>query len=210
MSNSREISYPTAKTTAKTYNIKTETPNFSNMAKRGMSLESLINTSNEFYLFQEIACIHKKPTPIQVVNVEYKSRATARITEAYYTTPSTTDYNGVFNQKHIDFEAKQTNLSSLPFHNFHKHQIEHMTRVTKQGGICFVIIYFVKFDVFYLIPSTFIVDAYAKSKNEGQRKSISAKIAAEIGYAIELNSFPPIDYLQIIKQYYQGGAFVGK
>ncbi|WP_171253106.1 Holliday junction resolvase RecU, partial [Acinetobacter baumannii] len=74
-----------------------------------------------------IAAVHKKPTPIQIVKVDYPSRSAAVIKEAYFRQPSTTDYNGLFEGRHIDFEAKETrNRTALPLSNFHAHQIDHM------------------------------------------------------------------------------------
>ena len=63
-------------------------------SNRGMDLEFDINRSNQYYLANEIAVVHKKPTPIQVVKVDYPKRSSAKIVEAYYKIPSTTDYNG--------------------------------------------------------------------------------------------------------------------
>mgnify|MGYP000034007989 CR=1 FL=1 len=65
-------------------------------ANRGMSFESAINESNAYYLAHGLAVIHKKPTPVQIVKVDYPSRNKARIVEAYYQAPSTTDYNGIY------------------------------------------------------------------------------------------------------------------
>ncbi|MDE7106338.1 MAG: Holliday junction resolvase RecU, partial [Anaeroplasmataceae bacterium] len=67
-----------------------------NKANLGMDLEQAINESNTYYLNNDIAVIHKKPTPVQIVKVNYPSRNKAVITEAYYKTPSTTDYNGIY------------------------------------------------------------------------------------------------------------------
>ena len=87
---------------------------------RGMSLEKDINETNNYYDLKNIAIIYKKPTPIKVVNVEYPK---AKIKEAYFTVPSTTDYNGIYKGKYIDFEAKETkSLTSFPLNNIHKHQ----------------------------------------------------------------------------------------
>ena len=51
----------------KTNNIKTS------FANRGMGLENDINLANEYYRINDIAYIYKKPTPIKLVNVDYKA-----------------------------------------------------------------------------------------------------------------------------------------
>ncbi len=50
-----------------------------------MRFEEAINESNEYYLARQIAVIHKKPTPIQIVKVDYPRRSAAVIKEAYFT-----------------------------------------------------------------------------------------------------------------------------
>ena len=67
-----------------------------NFSDRGMTLEQQINESNKYYLMGEIAVVHKKPTPIQIVKVDYPKRSRAVIREAYFRQASTTDYNGVY------------------------------------------------------------------------------------------------------------------
>ncbi|RIN84004.1 Holliday junction resolvase RecU, partial [Mammaliicoccus sciuri] len=92
--------------------------------KRGMRLEEEIDKSNEYFRLENIAVIHKKPTPIQIVDVDYPKRQKAVIKEAYFRKPSTTDYNGVYNGYYIDFEAKETkNKTSFPLNNIHDHQV---------------------------------------------------------------------------------------
>ena len=96
---------------------------------RGMSLENDLNDSNAYYCSCDRALIHKKPTPIQVVKVDYPERSAAKITEAYYKTPSTTDYNGIYRGRAIDFEAMETRQkTSFPCKSIHPHQIEHLKR----------------------------------------------------------------------------------
>lgn len=95
------IKYPNAISTINTMHQKS-------YSSRGMRLENDINDSNKYYRELDRALIYKKPTPVQVVHVDYPKRQRAKITEAYYKTPSTTDYNGVYRGKYIDFEAKET------------------------------------------------------------------------------------------------------
>ena len=91
-----------------------------NFANRGMSFEAAINETNNYYLSRDIAVIHKKPTPIQIVKVDYPKRSRAKIVEAYFRQASTTDYSGVYKGRYIDFEAKETRQkTSMPLKNFH-------------------------------------------------------------------------------------------
>ena len=117
---------------------------------RGMFLETLLNQTNDYYRLRKIAVIHKKPTPVQVVKVDYPKRSAAVIKEAYYRHASTTDYNGVYRGCYIDFEAKETkNKTSFPFINIHEHQLQHMEECIFQGGIVFIIFYFSSLNEFY-------------------------------------------------------------
>ena len=61
-----------------------------------MSLEEDLNISNSYYVDRGVAFIYKKPTPIQITKVDYPSRSSAVIKEAYFKEPSTTDYNGLY------------------------------------------------------------------------------------------------------------------
>jgi len=76
-------------------------------SNRGMVFEAMINEANDYYRVNNIAIIHKKPIPVQIVNVDYPNRSSAVIKEAYYKVPSTTDYNGIYKGYYIDFEAKE-------------------------------------------------------------------------------------------------------
>src|SRR5574344_1255838 len=105
-------------------NVKIKNLAYSN---RGMVLEEDINVTNKYYLDNDIAVIYKKPTAITIVKAEYPTNKLAIIKEAYFKTPSTTDYNGIYKGKYIDFEAKETkNKTSFPLSNIHEHQIEHL------------------------------------------------------------------------------------
>ena len=51
-----------------------ETKKQVNMANKGMDLEEIVNEANEYYLANDIAIIHKKPIPVQIVHVDYPAR----------------------------------------------------------------------------------------------------------------------------------------
>lgn len=171
--------------------------------KRGMTLEEDINETNQYYLEQEIAVIHKKPTPIQIVNVDYPKRSAAVIKEAYFKQASTTDYNGVYRGKYIDFEAKETKQqTSFPLKNFHEHQIEHMKKVLSQKGICFVLLRFSMTEEVYYLEAKQLL-SFWKRMEDGGRKSITKEEINQHGCLIPLGFQPRIDYIKIIDMLYK-------
>ena len=173
-----------------------------NYANLGMTLESDIEASNSYYLNHGIAVIHKKPTPIQVVNVSYPARNKAKITEAYYKTPSTTDFNGVYRGFYVDFDAKETNSkTSMPLKNVHPHQIAHLNDVTKQGGIAFLIVHFKKYNEYFLLPFRILKKYWDNQKNEENgRKSIPYQAFKDDAIPIKFGYQPRLNYLQAVDQ----------
>lgn len=164
---------------------------------RGMTLEEEINQSNQYYLNNGIAVIHKKPIPIQIVNVDYPKRSAAVIKEAYFKQPSTTDYNGVYKGHYIDFEAKETkSTTAFPLANFHEHQIVHMKACQKQHGICFTIIRFATTQEIYLMPADLLFKFWNNMKSG--RKSIPKDDIKEAGFLIEYQIQPRVPYLKYV------------
>ena len=183
------VNYPNKKTTFQ----KQKT----NHKNRGMTFEAIINETNEYYLANDVAIIHKKPIPIQIVKVDYPSRSGAVIREAYYKVPSTTDYNGIYKGQYIDFEAKETiNKTSFPLSNIHSHQVEHLDAINKHGGISFLLVYFKTLDEIYLLESTELIH-FQKRAQEG-RKSITITEIREKGYIVTEKYAPRIDYLKVV------------
>ncbi|GLB57954.1 Holliday junction resolvase RecU [Cytobacillus sp. NCCP-133] len=171
-------------------------------SNRGMTLEEDINETNEYYLEQGIASIHKKPTPVQIVQVDYPKRSAAVIKEAYFKQASTTDYNGVYNGKYIDFEAKETqNTTSFPLKNFHEHQVKHMETVLAQKGICFVLLRFSATEEMYFLEASYLL-SYWKRMKDGGRKSITKDEIVSNGHRIPIGFQPRIDYIKIIDYLY--------
>lgn len=169
---------------------------------RGMTLEEDLNVTNLYYLERKIAIVHKKPTPVQIVNVDYPKRSAAVIKEAYFKQASTTDYNGIYKGKYIDFEAKETKFTtSFPLKNFHKHQISHMEDILKQNGICFVILRFTKLEEIYLLEAKYLLEFWERME-EGGRKSITKDEIEKLGHHIPLGLQPRIDYIKIIDSLY--------
>ncbi|MBM7647955.1 recombination protein U [Bacillus ectoiniformans] len=177
-------------------------PKSHSYSNRGMTLEEDLNATNEFYLDRGLAVIHKKPTPVQIVQVDYPKRSAAVIKEAYFKQASTTDYNGVYKGRYIDFEAKETrSTTAFPLKNFHEHQILHMKEVDRQQGIAFVIIRFSMTEEMYYMPASLLF-TYWDRMQSGGRKSITKQEIEKHAYHIPLGLHPRIPYLSIIDHYF--------
>lgn len=186
------INYPNGK---KRVSIQTEKISAAN---RGMNLEKDLNKTNQYYLINEIANIHKKPTPIQIVNVDYPKRAAAKITEAYFKLQSTTDYNGVYKGKAIDFEAKETTQQNFPLNSIHGHQIQHLKSVIHHGAIAFIIIRFTKYNQTFYMHAADMITFY--ENKEKSRKSIPYQWFLDNCIPITYHYLKPVDYLKIIDE----------
>ena len=157
-----------------------------------MTLESEINDSNRYYLENDIAVIYKKPTPIKVVK-----QVNEKIVNAYFEKPSTTDYNGLYKGKYIDFEAKETTKTAFPLGNIHEHQIKHIKNILKHGGICFLIVRFTKINETYLLFGQDFISFI----NTNSRKSVPLDFFKEKGHLIKDKLMPKVDYIEIIDKY---------
>ncbi|HSI67907.1 MAG TPA: Holliday junction resolvase RecU [Planococcus sp. (in: firmicutes)] len=196
------INYPNGKkfnppkiTTEK--NTKKKDFSFSN---RGKTLEDELNETNDYYLALGLAVIHKKPVPVQIVKVEYPSRSAAVIREAYFRAPSTTDYNGVWNGKYIDFEAKETeSKTSFPLKNIHEHQIHHMKQVVDHDGIAFMIIRFSALQRYFIILFESL-EVFWERMESGGRKSVTLEEIAAASIEIIPGAYPSLDYLSKLRE----------
>lgn len=189
------IHYPNGKKTKPSIDRKHSASN------RGMTLENDLNLTNDYYLQLDIANIHKKPTPVQIVTVDYPTRSAAKITEAYFKVPSTTDYNGVYRGKAIDFEAKEcSSKTSFPFHSIHEHQIKHLESVLRHGAIAFVIVRFSKYNETYFVEAHKVIEAYY-----GVKRSLPYEWFKTEAILIPMGLRPHVDYLKVIDQLYLGG-----
>lgn len=161
-------------------------------ANRGMDLEQMINEANEYYLEKDMALIYKKPTPIGIVKVSYENNQ-QKIKDAYFATQSTLDYNGLYKEKYVEFDAKNTeSKTSFPIMNVHSHQILHIRRVIRHGGIVFLIIRIN--GLIYLLNGPDFIEFI----DHTERKSIPYAFIKEKGYLLEYNYNKGLDYLKIV------------
>lgn len=173
-------------------NIKKEYHKIVNYANRGMDLESIINDTNEYLLEKDIAVIYKKPTPIGVVKVSYENNKQV-ITKAYFASPSTLDYNGLYKGKYIEFDAKETiNKTSFPLANIHEHQIKHIRNIIKHKGIVFLIIKMN--ELYYLLNGIDLIEFI----DNFERKSIPYDYIKDKGYILEYNYNKGLNYISIV------------
>ena len=168
---------------------------FVDYANRGMKLEDDLNITNKYYRDIDKAIIYKKPTPIKITKVNFLSRSNVTIKEAFFDTPSTTDYNGIYKGKYIDFEAKETtSKTAFPLSNIHIHQLKHLENIEKHGGIAFIIVKFTHLNKIFLLLEKDL-NLFLKSTT---RKSIPISYFESNGYLIKEKFNPRIDYLEIL------------
>lgn len=166
--------------------------NLKNSENNGMEFERLINDSNNYYKVNNLAFINKIPTPINVVKLHGK-----KITEAYFYQKSTTDYNGIYNGNHIDFEAKCTldqslNLSS----NLHHHQREHLINIHHAGGVSFLFVWFKSFNRFFILFTEQLLTLTSTILSIHFFEENCIEIIEKIN--------PSLDYLKVIDQHLEG------
>ena len=162
---------------------------------RGMFLEGIINDSNTYYNSIERSLIFKKPTPIKVLNVSYPNDRSHLIDKAVYSNISTLDYNGIYREKYIEFDAKECkSKTSFPLANIKEHQLNHIRNVIKQKGIVFLIIFMN--NEFFLLKGIDIIDYIDNT----DRKSISFEYLKDKGYMISESYLPRIKYLDTVDE----------
>ena len=136
---------------------------------RGSFLEEMINKTNEVYKDNNLALIQKIPTPITPIDID---STTKQITLAYFEKKSTVDYIGAVQGIPVCFDAKESATDTFPMHNIHEHQVQFMSDYVNQEGIAFIIIYYIKREVYYYLSFDEIKKYYDRAANGG-RKSIA-------------------------------------
>ena len=171
--------------------------NYVSYKNRGMFLEHILNDTNQYYLSKDKAIIYKKPTPIKVLNVSFRSKETTIIDKAVFSETSTLDYNGIYKGKYVEFDAKECkNRTSFPLSNIKAHQITHIKNIINHGGIAFLIIFMN--NSFYLFEGKDLLDFV----NNNDRKSIPYEIIQKQGHIIKEGYIPRLDYISVVENIY--------
>jgi recombination protein U len=165
-----------------------------NYANRGMGFEALINLTNEIYNRRGLAVITKRPTPMKVLG---PAKARNQLV-AVFEKPSTVDYTGVYRGRAIEFEAKSTQLKTAwPLKDIHEHQVDHLRKVDRHGGIAFVLVVFEKQNTVYLLPFQHLWNAWVQAQ-AGGRKSIPFDEFDRMCMQIRPGKGVPVDYLAAV------------
>jgi recombination protein U len=128
-----------------------------------------------------------------VVKVDYQQGA--KITQAYFEKQSTTDYNGIYRGKYVDFEAKSTQSNTaLPIANITIHQREHLSKIVDQGGVAFLLISFSKRDEVYVLSAKDFLNFTDKEK----RQSLPYDWIKSKGKRVSIQFQPRLDYLKAV------------
>ena len=164
----------------------------SNYANRGMGLEALITYTNEVYLTRHMAVVHKRPTPVKILQTRGSK------VNGYLEAASTVDYEGVYNGHSLQFEAKSTrDLRRLTLDNFHAHQVDHIRECMKQGAVVFVLVEFVKHGQVFYVPGNLVVNAWDKWKAGGPASLMYDDLSVQCTL-IPKGRGVPLDYLAVV------------
>ena len=164
---------------------------------RGMFLENILNDSNTYYNSIDKCLIYKKPTPIKVLNVTYPTDRSHLIDKAVYSNISTLDYNGIYKEKYIEFDAKECHSkTAFPLENLKEHQLLHIKRVIKQKGIAFLIIFMN--NEFFLLKGEDIISFI----DNNDRKSINFDYIKSHAFKIAESFTPRLKYLDAVDEAY--------
>lgn len=164
----------------------------SSHANRGMGLEEMINYSNEIYRNKRMAVVYKRSTPVKIL----RTRGTK--VEGYLEAANTVDFEGVFNGRSLQFEAKSTRKTDrLDLSLFQEHQVEHMRACLNQGAVVFALVEFVTHGQVFYVPGKVVIDAWDKHK-AGGRASISYDDLSAQCSLVCTGRGVPLDYIAVV------------
>lgn len=170
-------------------------PAWNSRGLRGSALEELINFTNTKYRNGKLALIQKIPTPIKPIAIDKENR---HITLAYFEQKSTVDYIGVVQGIPVCFDAKECRNDTFPLQNVHEHQMKFMSEFEEQGGISFLLLYFVKKDIYYYMRFCEL-EKFWKRKEDGGRKSFTY-LELDPDYELSCHDGTLIHYLEMIQK----------
>lgn len=138
-------------------------------ANRGQYLEEWVQQANQVYNLKGKAIITKIPTPWKIQRSYSPYTKQYQISGAFPEEKSTVDFGGTASDQSIWFDVKATaNKTSFPLKNIHRHQIEYLRKVAKQGGKAFILVHSKEWNKTWLLW----IDQLVRFMAESERKSI--------------------------------------
>ena len=164
-------------------------------ANRGKYLEEWVEQSNQVYNERGLAVITKIPTPWVVQRKKLSPYTKQYQISGAFPKKSTVDFGGTASNWSIWFDVKATtNKTNFPLHNIHKHQIEYLEQVAKQGGKAFMLVHFKELQKTWLVW----VDQLVAFIAEAERKSIPRAWFEENCELVPSGQGIMVDYLPIV------------
>ncbi|MDR1234772.1 MAG: Holliday junction resolvase RecU [Mycoplasmataceae bacterium] len=128
-------------------------------ANRGMYAEEMVNRTID-YLSNKNCLIEKRNIPIKIVKDLNNNMIVGKLL-----CKSTVDYCGFVNNRHIEFEVKQTNQTNFHVDLIKPHQYAYLIKASQCNCMAFVIVHFSLCDEFYLLSIQWI-DQYLVKYNK--------------------------------------------
>lgn len=132
---------------------------------KGTEFEKMINEQNEIYKAQNIAVINKRSTPMVI-----KGTKKGMFLCVFDKKKSTVDYDGVYQGKSIQFDAKSVlDIPRFDLRLLEDHQREHLQACYDLGAACFLLIWFTQVNEIYMLPFTEYMKHYRNSLKDGRQ-----------------------------------------
>lgn len=163
-------------------------------SNRGMGFEMILDRTNEMYDQKGIAIINKRPTPVKVI-----SKRGNRVS-GFFQSPSTVDYDGVYNGRPVVFEAKSVkHLTRFDFKNLHQHQYDYLEKCHQAGAIAFLLVEFTSQHKTYLLTFEALRPYWSESQRVNGKKSMNIVDFDIHAYEVEQGEVP-VDYLRVVNE----------
>lgn len=152
-------------------------------SNKGMYLETLINRTINFLNNNHLAYFEKRNIPTKIIKNIRDDLVVCKLLAK-----STVDYCGVYQNKHLEFEAKQTMYEYFDLDQLKKHQLSFLIKMNNyQKCFCFLLIYFEISDQTILIP----IDKFVAIAKTNKTKHIPKDLIEKHGYTLSV-VFPGI------------------
>ena len=112
---------------------------------KGMYIEELMNNTAMYYDENRICYIEKRFLPIIPLSI------TNNIVKGKLIKKSSVDYCCIYKGRYIDIELKQTDEDEFDVRKIKSHQLSHLEKINYLKGKAYLMIYFFKRDVIYMI-----------------------------------------------------------